>query len=182
MGEAVLDGKGLTIRIRVDAEQATKNVGQLDKQLNAMMLQVQNETRTEALRELSYATSTWTKQPVFKGTVWHRGAVSSVKVSTTNPIFIFVDQGTRPHLIVPKAEGYPLAFQGGYKAKSRIGVTGTGHLRAYKGGAFGDFIRAMHVHHPGTKARKFMEKVQKKAGKWAAKRVRELVRTILAKH
>lgn len=181
MGEAVFQGEALTVRIRIDAEQASRNVAQLNKQLDAVMLAVEHEARDEALRELDYATSTWTNQPVFKGTVWHRGTVASVKVSTTDKVFIYVDQGTRPHIITPKGEGYPLRFRwdgpGSYKPKSKPGI-----LRAYRGEVPSTEVRRMFVHHPGTEARKFMEKVQDKVGKWAAKRIRELVRAVVAKH
>jgi hypothetical protein len=177
MTEATFAAGGLTIRVHVHAEDVSKAMQMTAKQLDAALVETQNGARAEAIRELQYATSTWTHQPAFKGTVWHRGSEFTTKVSTGDQTFIYVDQGTKPHIIAPKREGYPLAFQSGYKAKSAPGI-----LRAYKGGAFGSMVYAMHVHHPGTKARKFMDKVQEKVSKWAGTRLRQLVKAVVAKH
>ena len=174
---ATFQSGALTLRVHIHSEDAIKAMRVLPKELDAALVQVQNETRTEAIRELKYATSTWTHSPAFKGTVWHRGTQFTVKVATSDQVFIYVDQGTKRHPISPKGPGYPLAFHSGYKAKSQPGI-----LRAFKGGAFGPMAFAMSVQHPGTKARKFMDKVSKKAGQWAVARLRQLVKAVVARH
>jgi hypothetical protein len=178
---AMTSSGGLNIRVRVDASKATAGMANLKRKIDKLVVTLQNETRDEAIRELKYTTSTWKHQPVFKGTVWHRGTSLSVGVSTADKVFIYVDQGTKAHIIAPKHAGYPLSFQwggpGSYKAKSRIGI-----LRSYKGGTSGGPVAFMHVHHPGTEARKFMDKVQQKVGKWALKRARQLMREAAEHH
>lgn len=110
---------------------------------------------------------TWNKQPKFE----IAGDQYSRRVFTTDAVYGYVDRGTKPHIIAPKA-GKALVFRGGYKAKTRVRVIGSG-----SGGASGDavFVQGV-VHHPGTEAREFSEVIH---DKWQ-KRFPQLVSVAIA--
>jgi hypothetical protein len=79
-------------------------------------------------------------------------------VGTDDEIYGYVNEGTRPHLIV--AHGKALAFPGGgFRPKTRVKVIGSN--AGSKGGAT---VFRPKVQHPGTDARKFDEAI---AEKWS---------------
>lgn len=114
----------------------------------------------EAMREVAEegkdlyesSVSTWTKKPAFTITETKDGAV----IGTDDEIFGFVDEGTKPHLIMPR-KGTRLKFSGGYTAKSS-----PGQLKSGGGGVSGGVVFAKVVHHPGTESRNFTRLVQEK--------------------
>lgn len=124
---------------------------QLQRDLSNLM------TATAKAIKVDYGvtTQTWKHRPTFEilGNAWER------QIFTTDPVFGFVDKGTRPHTIAPKAGGV-LAFGAGpYKAKTKPRVI------ASSGGAGGGGPRVMTrkaVHHPGTEARAFTETIAEK--------------------
>lgn len=69
--------------------------------------------------------------------------------------------GTRPHIIKPKGKGYPLRFKwggpGSYKPKTVKG----GRFRGPGKVVGGKQVAFMSVKHPGTKPRKFTERINK---------------------
>jgi len=73
--------------------------------------------------------------------------------------------GTKPHVIKPKGKGYPLRFNwggpGSYKPKTVRG----GKFRGPGKVVGGKPVRAMQVKHPGTKPRKFTERINKELRK-----------------
>ena len=109
------------------------------------------------LKEFEKTVRTWKHKPNFEiVTEVGRGEVS-VLVGTDDPIYGYVDEGTRPHRIVPKSTNRRglLFFRSGYRAKTRPRVIGSG-----MGGAFGTLVAARAVQHPGTEARRFVETIQ----------------------
>lgn len=83
----------------------------------------------------------------------------SVGPDPTKPfydIFVYVDAGTRPHVIRPKKPGGKLVFKwggpGSYTAKTQPRVIGSGPSRQT-----GDIQHRLVVHHPGNKPRFFSE-------------------------
>lgn len=115
-------------------------------------------------------TATWSHQPKWyttrRGTDWYIG--------TTDEIYRYVNEGTRPHTIAPKRAGGRLRFfRGGFKAKSRVG-----YIDSYAGkSANKDLTWAKIVHHPGTKARNFSIKIRDKWIKEFAKMCRQAIHT-----
>jgi hypothetical protein len=69
--------------------------------------------------------------------------------------------GTRPHVIKPKGKGYPLRFKwggpGSYKPKSVRGGRFSGPGKVVGG----KMVAFKQVKHPGTKPRKFTERINR---------------------
>jgi hypothetical protein len=70
--------------------------------------------------------------------------------------FIYLDQGTKPHVIRAKP-GKTLAFQSGYTAK-----TVPGRLGSRRGGPSGKRVYAQKVQHPGIKPRQYFKTLAEK--------------------
>jgi hypothetical protein len=80
-----------------------------------------------------------------------------------------VDQGTDPHIIVPK-RARVLRFQSSYKAKTRVNVIGSN-----SGGSWGIVIATRFVRHPGNAARNFTIMISEKAQTRLTKELNEAV-------
>jgi hypothetical protein len=106
-------------------------------------------TAKEVQRDLEATTATWETHVKFTVRVTSRRGELGITVSTKNEIYKYVNYGTKPHVIRPK-KGKVLAFQSGYKAKTRPSVIGS-----KPGGSFGATVIAKEVHHPGSEARLF---------------------------
>jgi hypothetical protein len=105
-------------------------------------------------RDFEATTRTWTHKPLFDVTITQQGEDYIVVAGTDDLIYLFVSEGTKPHVIAAKRSPY-LVFQSGYRAKTRVGIIGS-----QEGGAFGDTLFRKSVKHPGSKARKFIAKIQ----------------------
>ena len=84
----------------------------------------------------------------------------AVKVSTTEDIYRFVNDGTAPRLIFPKPSrgpGAKLRFKPGYTPATRSGSISS--KRPVRSGAF---VTAPYVRHPGIKAREFDDTISRK--------------------
>jgi len=127
-------------------------------------------------RDLLSTVRTWEHKPKFDITITQQGDNYIVAAGTDNLIYLFVSEGTKAHVIKAKRSPY-LVFQSGYRAKTRVGIIGSN-----EGGAFGDTIAAKSVKHPGTKARKFIQKIrerqQKTAEQEAAQAIAKVNRTM----
>lgn len=111
------------------------------------------------LADFKKTVATWNDKPTFSAKVDQGAAVGGVRIQigTDDPVYGYVDEGTKPHLI--KAKKGALAFRGGkYRAKTRPRVIGS-----TSGGATGKTVYARAVHHPGTKKREFTKTI---ANKW----------------
>lgn len=83
-------------------------------------------------------TSSWKHKPTFDLKNSLAGGQPSVTVSTTDKIFGYVDEGTKPHIIRPKRAKILHFSVGGAEVFTSI------------------------VHHPGTKAQKHSERIARK--------------------
>lgn len=115
-----------------------------------------DQTRGPIEKDLQAITATWETKVRWRVRFFDEGGKLVLTVTTTNKIFQYVDEGTKPHLIQPKRASR-LFFQTGYTAKTRKGFLGS-----VQGGAKGDWVAAKVVHHPGTEARGFTEALVKK--------------------
>lgn len=68
-------------------------------------------------------------------------------------IWRYVDEGTRPHKIVPRNPNGFLKFQAGYSARTAA----TAKYRVGSGRASGAWVQKREVNHPGNEAREFTE-------------------------
>lgn len=117
-------------------------------------------TSQQIRRDFQKTVRTWKKQPDF--IVSQRKILGGYIYScyTENEIYMYVNNGTKPHIIrATRGVNFvtPLAFNYPYTAKTRPGV-----LKSFKGGKGSNFAQAIEVQHPGTKARKFDEIIQKR--------------------
>lgn len=133
--------------------------------VDAMRLELLNPMRDigkEIKDDFELTTASWTHKPAFEvvRAIASVGGTVEVMVATDDEVYTYVDKGTRPHIIRAK-NGKRLAFQwagpGSYRAKTAPGVLGS-----TSGGASGEMVYPMVVHHPGTKARNFDVIIQKK--------------------
>lgn len=87
-------------------------------------------------------------------------------IATNDEIYGYVDEGTKPHVIVPK-RGRVLRFAAGGRPK-----TTPGKLTSGSGSAGGDIVFTPRVNHPGTKARLFTKQLAERWRRGAAPFVR----------
>lgn len=71
-------------------------------------------------------------------------------------IWFWVNYGTKPHIIRPKKKKF-LKFQTGYSPRTARGGFGG------PGKAFGGWVSAKEVHHPGIRAREFTKDITNRA-------------------
>jgi len=125
------------------------------KDIRGALGKAAEKIRDELDRRYRPTYATWSSRPIDVGVFASRRRWD-VKV-TSDKIFMFVDEGTRPHPIYP-VRAKRLHFLSGYTAK-----TTPGSLRSQAGGPYGDDVFAFGVHHPGTEARRFTEIIADKA-------------------
>lgn len=123
--------------------------------LKAMELGVQ-ATGSLIMRDMQSTVRTWDHKPSFYVVIHNSKGDYSVIAGTDSLIYLFVDHGTKAHPIVAKRSKY-LAFQGGYTAKTRVGVIGSN-----AGGSSGDMQFRQSVKHPGFKGREFIMRIAKR--------------------
>lgn len=107
-------------------------------------------------RDFARTTRTWDKQPDFKVTQKKVGDDYIFSAFTDNQIYIWVNNGTEPHTIRAKNAPF-LNFS--YPSSPK---TTPGTLASKKGSRGSNWASVVEVKHPGTKARKFDEIIQKR--------------------
>jgi len=80
----------------------------------------------------------------------------SASVGTDNPIYGYVDLGTKPHIIRAKRAKY-LRFRGGYSPRTQPNKLASG-----ASSRSGSWVQKQVVHHPGNKPRNFSQIIQLK--------------------
>ena len=146
------------IKPKVFPQQASK--------VEAAIRAASQRAAAELVADHEKTVSTWSTKPRFTVKV----SASEIEVRTDSPIWRYVDQGTKPHVIRPKRPGGMLRFSTGYQAKTR-----PGSIIAGSGGASGPVAWAKEVQHPGTKARGFSRRLR---AKWKEKYPRDMQRAI----
>lgn len=94
-------------------------------------------------------------------------------VGTRSKIFLYVDQGTRPHVIRPK-KGKVLKFATGGRPKTKPKI-----ISSYKGAQGTDWHSAQQVQHPGTEARKFSAVITTRARSRQARYINQELKKVL---
>jgi hypothetical protein len=142
----------------------------LQAERNAM-----REIKDGVLQEFKRTTASWHHQPRWQ--VYEArgmGGVTTIKVSTDDKPYMFVDKGTRPHMIFPKRAKALRFTWGGHG--SYIAKTVPGYITSRNGGPTGKQVFRKGVRHPGTEPRRFTELVQalwqRKAGEVVNRHVR----------
>lgn len=119
------------------------------------------KTAMQTLRDFESTVRTWDHKPVFDVTITRTGGDFQISAGTDNLIYLFVSEGTKPHTIAAKRSPY-LIFQGGYKAKTRVGIIGS---NAGGRDENGDWFRKKQVQHPGFPGRQFIGKIRSRRQK-----------------
>jgi len=101
-------------------------------------------------KELGKTTATWEDKPAFKVRLERRAKLYAVTAEVSDMRWIWIDQGTKPHDIVPKRPSGVLAFPSVFKPKTRKRYLGSN--RGYSGGPM---RYAKRVKHPGIEAREW---------------------------
>jgi hypothetical protein len=133
---------------------ARANLIRRDVQLRQELAGTFNDVGREMKDSHEEVTSDWDHKPTFKIGMSISPYLLAVQVNVTGEnakIWIYVDQGTRPHSIRPKNPGGVLAFQTGYNPRT----TPVAQAHVGDGRASGDWVHAKAVQHPGNDARDF---------------------------
>jgi len=112
----------------------------------------------EIVKDFESTVATWSKKPDFKFTSSSAQNTPSltINIETDDPIYGYVDEGTKPHIIAP-VKAKRLFFAVGGTAKTQPNVIGS------SAGSKGTSpVVALVVNHPGTKARNFTKKIESK--------------------
>ena len=125
-----------------------------------------DETAKETKQLLEQTTATWRDKPAFE--IQENGENERV-VGTDDEIYGYVDDGTRPHVIVAKSGGV-LAFGPGAQAKTRPRVISSG-----SGSRGGATVFRPRVQHPGTEAREFSETIAEQADELLARNMQRAI-------
>lgn len=126
-------------------------------------------TAEDAKADLEKTVATWQHQVAFAITPIPDGLL----VATGDPIWRMVDEGTRPHIIVPR-RAKVLVFGPGARAKTTPRVIGS-----TAGSPGGAPVVAHRVQHPGTTPRAFADTVQQKYDDELPRRMDAALREVL---
>lgn len=118
--------------------------------------------------QFNVTTMTWKNRPTFL----MRTTPGIREIYTTDLIYKYVSEGTKPHIIVPRNAKALHFFATGFRAKTRIRVIERSNIGAT---ATQDETFTQLVHHPGTEAREFAEAI---AEKWQDELPKQLQRAI----
>lgn len=145
----------------------SRRVGSLRQALLDTRVRAHNEVAQE-MREIGRdlrskhkaVVSDWTHQPDFAANTTMEPHLLSVDIKVRGQhkkIWRYVDEGTRPHLIMPKKAGGRLVFQLGYSPRT----TPIANAHVGTGMASGAWRSPQMVNHPGTVARQFGTEIAK---------------------
>jgi hypothetical protein len=123
---------------------------------------LQSLAHDEGVPLFQNTTKTWQHKPTFTVDKTERGWA----INTTDQIYQWVDQGTKPHIIAAK-NVLLLKFPGPYQPKTKPNVIGS-----FNGGVGKVWTSKRMVHHPGTEARNFRDIIMRRLQARAANQVR----------
>ena len=115
-----------------------------------------NRTAKDVKKDFEKTTKTWKKKPVFEIVIAIGPKSADFLIGTDDEIYGYVDQGTRPHVILPTKPGGVLAFQSKFSPKTVPNVLGS---RSGRSG--GNTVFSRGVIHPGTEPRNFSKMIKR---------------------
>jgi len=136
---------------------------------DALRLELLNAMRkagTVIKGDFEKTTATWKRKPKFETIISLTGPGPVVVVGTDDEIYNYVSGGTKPHEIwagiyTGRSNKKALAFPARSSPKTKPGFIGS-----FGGSRSSETVVRPYVNHPGTKARKFEETIQKRRQKW----------------
>lgn len=126
-----------------------------EQAMRLALLNEMNAVAREMKKDFEKTTETWEHKPKFESLVSQAKGQLTVLAGSDDPIYRYVSEGTRPHLIFPR-RAKALHFFGTYTAKTVPGVLGS-----RSGGPGGDEVFSKYVAHPGTEPRHFDQIVER---------------------
>lgn len=147
------------ISIKTNAQDAIRRLEVSQFKLIQAERNALRQIKELVLQNFKQATTTWRHKPYFQSYESTAGNVHTIRVSTDDKIYKFVDKGTRPHMIFPKKPGGRLRFQWGGHG-SYVSKTLPGYINSRAGGSSGPIVYRRGVKHPGTEPRHITETVQ----------------------
>lgn len=129
-----------------------------DKAMTERLRYHAKKVAEEMKKDFEATTKTWQHKVAFTQTVSGGKGLEGIvaEVATSDEIYTYVDQGTKPHIIRP-VHAKMLAFPSIFSPKTKPRVIGSGS--GMKGPV--DTFR-QEVHHPGTEAREFSKTIEEK--------------------
>ncbi len=103
----------------------------------------------------------WSNKPQFKTRVEFNDTQYKLYIQPEGQhrmLFIWTDEGTKPHIIRPKGPGYPLRFRSGHNPKT----VPVARANVGDGRSTGPWVSKYEVNHPGTEAREFRPEMQRR--------------------
>lgn len=156
-----------------------KTSAAINAQIERDILTALDAEAKRMIKDYERSTRTWKHKPKFESVKAVTSSGPELLVGTDDPIYGYVDQGTRPHTI-KATKGKRLAFNwagpGSYKAK-----TSPGSLNSRASKQTGPTVTPKVVHHPGTKPRNFTDVVIRNAEKGFYRRMEKAVEQALKK-
>lgn len=135
-----------------------------DKAVNRALRNGLRRVGAAMRKDFEATTKTWDKRPEFKVSTHLTAKMPSpsVEVWTDNELWRMLDEGTKPHPIFAgiytgRSNKRALAFPSTFAAKTKVGV-----LDSFQGSSGGQKLLRPYVDHPGTKARKWSQALEKK--------------------
>jgi hypothetical protein len=119
------------------------------RQAPAVVKRAMREAAEAVKADAEKSTATWKHKVTFAITA----AGTGYTIATNDKIYGFVDEGTKPHVIVPR-HGRVLRFATGGQPK-----TTPGRITAGGGSKGSNVVFTPRVNHPGTKARLFTKQL-----------------------
>lgn len=118
---------------------------------------MRKEVADDFKRDFGKTVRTWEEKPKFRSVFFKHPNQYVLKVYPTGEFadkYMWVDQGTRPHLIIPKSPNTSLKFRSEFKPKTRPGFVGSS-----AGGKTGPYVYPKVVRHPGIEPREFSKTI-----------------------
>jgi len=120
----------------------------------------------EIKKDFQQTTETWDTKVLFTLLTRMFSDRATFSITTTSDIYRYVTEGTKPHVIRPRRAKMLRFFTGGTpKTQPRVLKPGRGR-KATKGPVF-----AKEVHHPGTEARNYTNRIWLKRHRWVTKQM-----------
>ena len=153
--------------IHVEWQQAANELDVKGRNLKLAMTGALKESGKKVKEDFLRPTRTWQHRVGVEVLTNITSTGVELLAGTDDKIYTYLEYGTRPHTIRPK-RAKALRFMSGFRPK-----TTPGSLWSGAGGSFGDRVYAGAVRHPGTKPRRWLPIIQRRAQKFTLYSIRK---------
>lgn len=140
------------------------------------LLNAMRKAGRDLIKDFEATTENWDHDVEFDFTISLKPPGPTVRITTDDDIWWYVNNGTRPHDIwagyyTGKSRHKTLAFPSAFTPKTR-----PGSLKSGRGSSGGPTVFTPYVRHPGTDARNFTGQIAKKRRRWFQRRMEDAMR------